>query len=198
MRPPLGFRSSRVAAGISPPARNARQPRGVGLLFLLGACGSTSSPPVETVSQPEVRYPRRASGCDLAIYYSPVPGVAVWDDLGVAEAACHISDPVAECLRRLKAEACQLGGDMIYNVPRKPLRPRDQVLLYRGQVAHTRAGAPKKFEDPDLPSAASAEESAGPIVPLPSGTGAEATPIVPAKEGPQPSSMPTVSPRDAH
>lgn len=128
-----------------------------------------SNAPTETGATSDARYPRRPSGCDLAIYHTPVPGVAVWDDLGVAEAACHISDSVAECLRRLKSEACRLGGDMIYNVPHKPLRPRDQVLLYRGQVAHTRAGTPKKIEDPDLPPPASAEESSGPVVPLPAG-----------------------------
>lgn len=104
----------------------------------------------------------------MAVYETAVPGVVAWDDLGVAEAACHINDPVAECLRRLKAEACQMGGDILYNVPRKPLRPRDQVLVYRAQVAHTRKAALQKPDDPDMPPPASAEESAGPVVPLPS------------------------------
>ncbi|MEO5769380.1 MAG: hypothetical protein ABIS92_13600 [Polyangia bacterium] len=119
----------------------------------------------------DARYPRRGAGCELAIYHTAVPGVPAWDDLGVAEVACHISDPAAECLRRLRNESCRMGGDIIYNVPHQPLRPRDQVLVYRGQVAHSRSrtsAASTKTEDSDLPPPASAEESAGPVVPLPS------------------------------
>lgn len=124
------------------------------------ACASGASTPS--------RYPHRPPGCELAVFHTPVPGVALWDDLGVAEAACHISTPEAECMRALKAEACRMGGDIIYNVPRKPFRPQDQALLYRGQVAHSRAGAPKKESEnePDLPPPATPEESAGPVVPL--------------------------------
>ena len=62
----------------------------------------------------------------------------------MVEVACHINDPAAECLRRLRNESCQMGGDIIYNVPHQPLRPRDQVLVYRGQVAHSRAERPSK------------------------------------------------------
>ncbi|MEP6652569.1 MAG: hypothetical protein ABJA82_04385 [Myxococcales bacterium] len=117
----------------------------------------------------DARYPRRGAGCELAIYYTAVPGVPAWDDLGVVEVACHINDPAAECLRRLRNESCLMGGDIVYNVPHQPLRPRDQVLVYRGQVAHSRAGAAStKTEDADLPPPASAEESAAPVVPLPS------------------------------
>jgi hypothetical protein len=144
------------------------------LLLLLAILGALPAAPLGCASTSadqgrDVRYPRRGAGCELAIYHTPVPGVPAWDDLGVAEVACHISDPAAECLRRLRNESCRMGGDIIYNVPRQPLRPRDQVLVYRGQVAHTRAGAAAtKTEDADLPPPASAEESAGPVVPLPS------------------------------
>ena len=62
-----------------------------------------------------------------------------------------------------------MGGDLIYNVPRKPYRPKDQVVIYRAQVAHSTRKLPTKTEDPDLPPPASPEEAAGPIVPLPSG-----------------------------
>ena len=71
-----------------------------------------------------------------------------------------------------------MGGDILYNVPHKPFRPRDQILLFRGQVAHTRAPGAKherdsdddrpKPKDEDTPPPASSEESAGPVVPLPS------------------------------
>jgi hypothetical protein len=73
-----------------------------------------------------------------------------------------------------------MGGDLIYNVPRKPLRPHDQVVVFRGQVAHTRTGGPTKRErDPDedptdapttdeteAPPPASPEDAALPVVPL--------------------------------
>jgi hypothetical protein len=172
---------------IAPTFRRARlapaKSLALAMALLATSCASTPGPGAETSGQSgDVRYPRRAAGCELTMYETAVPGVAAWDDLGVAEIACHIDSPVAECVRRLKAEACRLGGDLLYNVPRKPLRPRDQVLIYRGQVAHTRNSAPRKPEDPDMPPAASVEESAGPVVPLPSGD----PPVVPASPGAAP------------
>ncbi|MEO8215235.1 MAG: hypothetical protein ABI560_18695, partial [Myxococcales bacterium] len=140
------------------------------LLAVLGVLPAATLGCASTADQErDARYPRRGAGCELAIYHTAVPGVPAWDDLGVAEVACHISDPAAECLRRLRNESCRMGGDIIYNVPHQPLRPRDQVLVYRGQVAHSRAGAAStKTEDADLPPPASPDESAGPVVPLPS------------------------------
>jgi hypothetical protein len=126
-----------------------------------------SAPASDTTTAAGTRYPRRGAGCELAVYYTPVPGVPAWDDLGVVEANCNINESPAVCLRILRAEACHLGGDLIYNVPRKPFRPRDQVMQYRAQVGHSRPGQPKKIEDADLPPPASPEESAGPVVPLP-------------------------------
>jgi hypothetical protein len=83
----------------------------------------------------------------------------------VAEAACNINESTSECVRLLRAEACRMGGDIVYNVPRKPLRPRDQVLLYRGQVAHSRpATSAQKKELLEL--SASEADSARPVVPL--------------------------------
>ena len=130
----------------------------------IAACAS--APVADGTGLHEGRYPRRGAGCELAIYYTAVPGVQAWDDLGIAEVTCHIDDSPAECLRRLRNESCRMGGNIIYDVPRQPLRPRDQVMLYRAQVAHTRPGAPSKTEDPDLPPPASAEELSGPVVPF--------------------------------
>ena len=153
--------------------------RAIGLLSatLCLACGTA---PATTG-----KYPRRGPGCELAVYHTSVPGVTAWDDLGIAEVACHISLSVSQCMQNLKAEACRLGGDLLYNVPRKPLRPQDQVLLYRGQVAHTRVGvpserdrhqdddedganqrAPAADEEAEAPPPASLEEAAQPVVPL--------------------------------
>jgi hypothetical protein len=146
-----------------PSKRRVDRARGLALaLGLVGAASFSCAPHVT----PSARYPQRAPGCDLTLYHTSVPGVALWDDLGVAESACHISTPEAECMRALRAEACRMGGDIIYNVPRRPYRPQDQAVLYRGQVAHSRPGAPQKEEDQDIPAPASPEESAGPVVPL--------------------------------
>jgi hypothetical protein len=155
-----------IGKTVSP--RRSPYPRLLVVLPCVLACASTPAP--DPVSANGPRYPRRAPGCELAVYHTPVPGIPAWDDLGAAEAMCNINDSPGECLRILKAEACRMGGDIIYNVPRKPYRPRDQVLQYRAQVAHTRALAIKQAEDPDLPALASPQESALPVVPLPSGT----------------------------
>lgn len=154
------------------------------------------------------KYPPRSPGCDLAFYPTPVPGVAAWDELGVVEAACNINDSPAECLRLLRAEACRLGGDLVYDVPRKPLRPRDQVLLYRGHVGHSRAVSAKSASadlatppspstppPPPPPPPASAEESTRPVVPLGSGEPSplEAPTTSPATSSPGSSPVPPAS-----
>ena len=128
----------------------------------LGCAGQAGNAP------PPSKYARRGGGCEIALYHMAVPGAAVWDDLGVAEVSCQVNTPLSQCLQLLKAEACRMGGDMIYNVPRAPLRPQDQVIMFRGQVAHTLPGKAVKSEtdDKDLPPPASKEESAGPVVPL--------------------------------
>jgi hypothetical protein len=116
------------------------------------------------------------------VYHTAVPDVPAWDDLGIAEAGCHVSLSLSQCMQNLKAEACRLGGDLLYNVPLKPLRPTDQVMLFRGQVAHTRKGLPERHthhddddeggakaaHEPETepPPAASPEESGQPVVPL--------------------------------
>jgi len=138
-------------------------------LLALGAaaCHTAGAPPPQGAGDAPAKYPRRASGCDIAVYHTAVPGAEVWDDLGIAEVGCHVSLPMGQCLAMLKAEGCRLGGDMLYNVPRSPLRPSDQVMVLRGQVAHTRPGkAAKKQDDEDLPPPASAAEQAQPVVPL--------------------------------
>jgi hypothetical protein len=152
---------------------------------------------------PDPRYPRRSPGCELSVYHTPIPGVAAWDDLGVAEAYCNIGGAVADCMRALKAEACRMGGDLLYNVPRTPRRPRPQVMQLLGQVAHTRArwargeheGEKPPEKDDDAPPPASAEEAAGPVVPLPSGE----RPGDPAVDGPPatPASPPAPPPPKA-
>jgi hypothetical protein len=138
-------------------------------LLALGAvaCHTAGAPAPQSAGDMRGKYPRRGSGCDIAVYHTAVPGAQAWDDLGIAEVGCHVSLPMGQCLAMLKAEGCRLGGDMLYNVPRSPLRPSDQVMVLRGQVAHTRSGKAARGETEDeLPPPASAAEQAQPIVPL--------------------------------
>jgi hypothetical protein len=107
------------------------------------------------------------------MYSSPKPGVAAWDDLGVAEVGCHLDTSKPQCLAQLRAEACRMGGDIIYDIPAKPRRPYEQAMVYRARVAHTRTteGKPEREKEPakpgeEPPPPATEEESAGPVIPL--------------------------------
>jgi ribosomal protein S18 acetylase RimI-like enzyme len=116
----------------------------------------------------EARYPRRAPGCALAIYHQLPAGA--WDDIGLAEVDCYIDEGEITCLSRLRTAACKMGGDIIYNVPKKAARPYERAMVYRAMVAHTRET--KKKEDdgpwPDAGSGAVVPLSTGaPVVPLP-------------------------------
>jgi hypothetical protein len=85
------------------------------------------------------KYPPRPSGCKIRVFHTPAPDVKEWDDLGVAHVDCYLDVGNVQCLQKLKMEACRLGGDMVYDVPKKPLRPTDQGMVYTGHVAHTKA-----------------------------------------------------------
>ena len=130
--------------------------------LLAAACASRGPGP---------RYPPRRPSCALSIFHTDLPTVPGWDDIGKVEIICHIDDTEATCFSRLRAEACRMGGDIIYRLPRKPWRPADQVegyaMGYRAMVAHSRARAAKPIEaDEAPPPSATAEEAAGPVVPL--------------------------------
>lgn len=121
---------------------------------------------------PGPRYPPRRPSCALSIFHTDLPTVPGWDDIGKVEIICHIDDTEATCFSRLRAEACRMGGDIVYHLPRKPWRPSDQTegytMGYRAMVAHSRARAPapKPIEVDEPPPSATAEEAAGPVVPL--------------------------------
>ncbi len=123
-----------------------------------------------TGSRLEAKYPPRKPGCALSIYHTDLPQTQDWDDLGKIEVICHIDDTDKTCFNRLRAEACRMGGDIIYRLPIKPWRPKEEALGYRAMVAHRRVSQEKDAGPPDvdstLPPPASAEESAGPVVPL--------------------------------
>jgi hypothetical protein len=115
------------------------------------ATGSASNP----------KYPRRPPRCPIRIIHTSTPDVPTWDDIGMAEVGCYIDDGPGTCLQRLREEGCRMGGDMIYDVPKRPSRPNERALVFRGHVAHTRA-ADKRDGGAEEP----AEAASGPVVPL--------------------------------
>lgn len=131
-----------------------------------------------TRSRLAVKYPPLKPGCPLSIYHTDLPQVQDWEDLGKVEVICHIDDTDKTCFNRLHAEACRMGGDIIYRLPTKPWRPKEEALGYRAMVAHRKAPREKDagppVVDPMMPPPASPEESAGPVVPL---TGPGAPPL---------------------
>jgi hypothetical protein len=106
------------------------------------------------------KYPRRPAGCAIAVIHQSTPPVPEWDDLGLVEAGCYLDEGPGTCLQRLKAEGCRLGGDMIYDVPKRPMRPTERALVYRGHVAHTKTSV-----KPDAPEAAG-DAGSGPVIPI--------------------------------
>ena len=126
------------------------------------------------------KYPPRQKGCHVRVFYSPVPEVKEWDDLGMASVDCYLDVGAVQCLARLRQEACRMGGDLLYDVPKKALRPTEQGMSYRGHVAHTRQKPEEKAadDDQDQPSESSAPiEPIGPmapVTPLPPGAPADA------------------------
>ena len=140
------------------------------------ACAGTNS---------ERRYPRRPASCALKIYHSPVPEVTLWDDLGVVEVGCYLDESEITCLHRLRSEACHMGGDMIYNVPKRALRPLERAMIYRGMVAHTREPVPKPGDAKSTEGPPADASAGGAIVPLApaAGAGGSIVPLPGATEG---------------
>ena len=137
------------------------------LIALVAACSLAAA--CSGSSGREARYPRRRPGCDLAVYNSLPTGA--WNDIGVAEVGCYLDESEIACLGRLRTEACRMGGDIIYNVPKRALRPVERGMIYRAQVAHTRDA--KKTDDGPAPSP---DAGSGPIEPLPSAAPVAAPP----------------------
>jgi hypothetical protein len=121
----------------------------------------------------DARFPRRAPGCPL-VTYGGLPTAGPWDDIGIAQVDCYLDESEIACLSRLHTEACRMGGDIIYNVPAKAMRPVERGMIYRAQVAHTRV--PKKADEPAAPP----EAATGPVVPLPKADAGIAAPHVDA------------------
>ena len=133
-----------------------------GLAFAIAACSGSSG---KTAS----RYPRRPPGCPLQMF-NGLPEVKVYDDIGPVQVDCYLDESEVVCLSRLRTEACRMGGDIVYNIPKKASRPVERGMMYRAQVAHTR-DAKKPDEAP-----APADAGSGPVEPLTPAPAAAAAP----------------------
>jgi hypothetical protein len=92
-----------------------------------------------TSSNPNAaKYPPRPGSCKVRVFHTAAPEVKEWDDLGMAHVDCPLDVGSVQCLKRLRIEACRMGGDIIYDVPKKPQRPTEQGMVYAGHVAHTK------------------------------------------------------------
>ncbi len=83
----------------------------------------------------ESRYPKRAEGCDVALYRDTPPGRTV--NIGPVHAACDESVAEGDCVRTLKDAVCHLGGDVVWGVDGPTLKP-DGKNHWEGRAAHTR------------------------------------------------------------
>ncbi len=118
---------------------------GLALALAAGTCARTQNPNA-------AKYPPRGRRCSVHVYSDPVPGVKEWDDLGVARVECPLDVGRVQCLARLREAACQLGGDLLYDVPKRGARPGEQAMVFMGHVAHTRVstnGGDSDDEGPD-------------------------------------------------
>jgi hypothetical protein len=130
----------------------------------------------------------------VRVFHTSVPDLKEWDDLGIAHVDCPLDVGSVQCLRNLRMDACRMGGDILYDVPKKPLRPTEQGMVYTGHVAHTK-DRPEAGKDNDDTGTGTGEveqegQSSGPIQPVepiapppPSGSTVPLVPISPLSRG---------------
>ena len=127
-------------------------------------CATTSSNPNAA------KYPPRPGGCKVRVFHTPAPDVKEWDDLGVAHVDCALDVGAVQCLKKLRMEACRMGGDLLYDVPKKPLRPTEQGMVYTGHVAHTKERVEDGGKDNDDAGTSELDQpegqSSGPLQPV--------------------------------
>jgi hypothetical protein len=153
----------RISAPLTstPRATTARTtPTGAIFLALFLCLAALALATCSTGGTNRAKYPRRPAGCAIAVVHQSTPPVPEWDDLGMVEASCYLEEGPGTCLKRLKAEGCRMGGDIIYDVPKRPARPTERALMYRAHVAHSKTTV--KPEEPEAPS----DAGSGPVIPL--------------------------------
>lgn len=116
------------------------------------------------------KYPPRGINCKVMVFHSAAPGVKEWDDLGVAHVDCPLDLGAVQCLKKLREEACRMGGDILYDVPKKPMRPTDQGMVYAGHVAHSKVKPEEAGKDDEGDAKSFDEgpssEASGPVQPI--------------------------------
>jgi hypothetical protein len=133
---------------------------GAGLAVLALTCATTRNPNA-------AKYPPRGRGCSVRIFNGPAPEVKEWDDLGIARVDCPLDLGRLQCRQRLREEACRMGGDLLYDVPKKPARPSEQGMVYIGHVAHTKAAdGAAEAPSPEADDDPGAIDRTSPIEPL--------------------------------
>lgn len=131
------------------------------LALAAGTCARTQNPNA-------AKYPPRGRRCTVHVYDTAAPGVKDWDDLGIARVECPLDVGRVQCLARLREEACRMGGDLLYDVPRRGARPGEQAMVFMGHVAHTRASTSTDAgaEEPGLDGGDGVFDHSSPVEPL--------------------------------
>jgi hypothetical protein len=115
------------------------------------------------------KYPPRGANCKVLVFRD-APGVKEWDDLGIAHVDCPLDVGAVQCLKKLRGEACRMGGDILYDVPKKPLRPTDQGMVYAGHVAHSKVKPEEAGKDEEAAAGGENEnpsfDASGPVEPI--------------------------------
>jgi hypothetical protein len=85
-------------------------------------------------ASPDARFPRRADGCEVALFHE-TPNVRT-ENIGTVRARCAEDVGEDACLRTLKDQVCALGGDVVWGVGDP--EHRDGKLVFEGRAAHTK------------------------------------------------------------
>jgi hypothetical protein len=95
------------------------------LTLMVIACGGGGSS----------KYPSRPEGCAvIVIQGSPTVNV---ENIGHVSAQCDEIVAQADCLRTLKDQVCEQGGDVVWGVAPEPAHENNK-WKYFGRAAHTR------------------------------------------------------------
>lgn len=63
----------------------------------------------------KTKYPAKPETCSIEVFPSTTPDRS-WEDLATVEAQCHNWFGRSSCIEHLKKRACELGGDVIYDL----------------------------------------------------------------------------------
>ena len=95
------------------------------LRFLVARRCSARAGRCAATSRAERKYPARRPGCALAVFYTATPGVPAWDDSASFRWGAT-STRGRWRQHRLRVEACRMGGDILYNLPKRASRPGER------------------------------------------------------------------------